>query len=197
MVRLVWTGLCGNKATIKTPQSPPFLAFAVLWKPFFFFINTTWGCHDSTWLGSIHGSYKHKPIAASPAACAQRTHSSQSGHHEEDWWGGDTHFNLKEFFSHSTAAVLKAQGGRLNLCVVYAPVSTRRSDKTDSVLTRWSGELMSPILGKMRAFLARTRKDLSVALFCGRGYELRGFDNVGGRFCIVVEVDFFFFFFFF
>lgn len=49
---------------------------------------------------------------------------------------------------------------------------------------------MSPILGKMRAFLARTRKDLSVALFCGRGYELRGFDNVGGRFCIV---DFFFF----
>lgn len=42
---------------------------------------------------------------------------------------------------------------------------------------------MSPIFGRLGAFLAQTRKDRSVALFpgCSRGYELRGLDDAGGK----------------
>lgn len=131
MVRFVWTASCGNKATInkKRSHSLPFLAFAVLQHvQKALFKNRTFpkqaktrGCRDSTWLGSINESYKHKPNAASvsPAACTQRTHSCQSGHHEETGWrggGGDRHFNLKEFFSHSGYRGGVEGTGKHNLC---------------------------------------------------------------------------------
>lgn len=88
------------------------------------------------------------PHSHSLAACAQRTHSSQSGHHEEGRWGaeeGETEevvggiggggtLQLKGiFFNGSIWAVLK--GVRENPICLSIPVSTRRSDKGDFVLT--------------------------------------------------------------
>lgn len=94
--------------------------------------------------------YEHKirSSSPSPAACVQRTHSYQSGHHEEGLWGAEEavgvgYFNLKESFS--TALSTLCWRVQENPICLSIPVSTRRSDKSDFVLTWWSGESMSPV----------------------------------------------------
>lgn len=144
----------------KQPCSPPPpLAFC---KPFdflsFFFhpLETKTGVRpDGTWLGSVSRpliinsspspSPPHTP--APLAACAQRTHSSQSGHHEEGrwgaeegvgwWWRGDCSggtLQLKGIFFNGSISAGVEGCGRTQSCLSFA-VSTRPSDKSDSVLT--------------------------------------------------------------
>lgn len=83
---LLWTDSCGTKATVsdshihrRREKKNPKQNRTVLKR----------GCLDSTWFGSIHTFYKHKPIAASvsPAARLQQ----HRGHiHPQKWapWGG-------------------------------------------------------------------------------------------------------------
>lgn len=119
--------------------------------------NTNQGCPDSTWFDSTHGSYKHKPTAASPCCThTQRTHSSPQW---APWRGlleSHTHtLHLEGFFFFSAiTAVLKA--GENTIFVL----STGRSDKPDSVLTWWSGELMGPSIGRTGTFFTQSGKDL-------------------------------------
>lgn len=59
------------------------------------------------------------------------------------WSGVGAHFNLKESFS----TVLSAPCWRMqeNPICLSIPVSTQWSDKSDCVLTWWSGKSMSPV----------------------------------------------------
>lgn len=155
VVRFVWKASCGNKATVNK-KVYIFLALAVFQttalkkRKKLKDISKTQGCHDSTWLGSIHESYKHKPAAAasiSPAACTQRTHSFQSGRPEKigGWGATDRHFNLKEFFLSQSGYRNCVEGtAKTQSVLVYVSVYMWGSDKTDC-FDMMSGELMSRI----------------------------------------------------
>lgn len=120
--------------------------------------NTNQCCHDSTWLDSTHGSYKHKPTAASPCCThTQRTHSSPKWAPRRGLQGRHTHTSSRRIFFFFFSAIMAALKAGENTIFV---LSTGRSDKPDSVLTWWSGELMSPSTARTRTFFTPSGKDL-------------------------------------
>lgn len=88
---LAWTRFKRSATTIKAPHSPLASAtgscsfFRTLFKSKQEFAKTVPGFA----LFMVPYEHKIRSSPPSPAACVQRTHSSQSGHHEEGRWGAE------------------------------------------------------------------------------------------------------------
>lgn len=152
---MVCLASCGNKAT---SQAPSFLIFPELWNS-----KMLWGEKKPPQTKAVvivPGLTLCMDLINTtpqrPRTHTQRTHSSPKWAPWRVCWGVTHTLRLEGFFfSPAIMAVLKA--GQNTIFVL----SMGRSDKPDSVLTWWSGELlMSPSIGRTRTFFTQSGKDL-------------------------------------
>lgn len=124
--RLVWTGLCGNKARQKKHLSHHNFCLERFRKPFLEKKENEEGEAVMTvpGLARFHASYKHKPGAASPRCLhTEDTFIPKVGtmRRTAGRWGSvgrhtHTHFNLKEFFQPLYQGCVEGAGRTQSVC---------------------------------------------------------------------------------